>query len=145
MAHHATECPLVHWAFFLTFFLGLYSRTMLYLWRTFPTCLELILQVTIELLKKAMLKSGSRSFLIDGFPRALDQAQTFEDQIQPCDMVMPCSSCRAHYFLPFFAFSCLPCSAINLSLPCLTSCAVTLLVATYSQHSHALHHYKHVY
>lgn len=46
-----------------------------------------VLQVTIALLKKAMLASGSSSFLIDGFPRALDQAQTFEQQIQPCDMV----------------------------------------------------------
>ncbi len=47
-----------------------------------------VVQVTIGLLKKAMLKSGSSSFLIDGFPRALDQAQTFEEQIQPCDMVV---------------------------------------------------------
>ncbi len=48
-----------------------------------------MLQITIGLLKKAMLKSGSSSFLIDGFPRALDQAQSFEEQIQPCDMVLP--------------------------------------------------------
>ena len=45
------------------------------------------MQITIGLLKKAMLKSNSRGFLIDGFPRALDQAKTFEQQIQPCDMV----------------------------------------------------------
>ncbi|DBA72571.1 hypothetical protein WJX79_010793 [Trebouxia sp. C0005] len=45
-------------------------------------------EITIGLLKKAMLKSGSSSFLIDGFPRALDQAQSFEEQIQPCDMVL---------------------------------------------------------
>ena len=49
-----------------------------------------MLQITIGLLKKAMLKSGSSSFLIDGFPRALDQAQSFEEQIQPSDMVLPC-------------------------------------------------------
>lgn len=35
------------------------------------------------------MKSSSNAFLIDGFPRALDQAQTFEAQIQPCDMVNP--------------------------------------------------------
>lgn len=45
-------------------------------------------EVTIGLLKKAMLKSSSNAFLIDGFPRALDQAQSFEDEIQPCDMVL---------------------------------------------------------
>ena len=63
-----------------------------------------MLQVTIALLKKAMLASGSSSFLIDGFPRALDQAQTFEQQIQPCDMVsntlltnlLHCTDARAH-------------------------------------------------
>lgn len=48
---------------------------------------KVMMQITIGLLKKAMLKSGSSSFLIDGFPRALDQAQSFEEQIQPCDMV----------------------------------------------------------
>lgn len=40
-----------------------------------------------------MLKSGSSAFLIDGFPRALDQAQTFEEQIQPCDMVSLSYAC----------------------------------------------------
>lgn len=56
------------------------------------------LQVTIGLLKKAMLKSSSNAFLIDGFPRALDQAQSFEEQIQPCEMVSLES--HVHGYLP---------------------------------------------
>jgi adenylate kinase family enzyme len=35
-----------------------------------------------------MLSSGGKLFLIDGFPRALDQAHAFEESIQPCDAVL---------------------------------------------------------
>eukprot|EP00955_Chlamydomonas_euryale_P064802 359079-Chlamydomonas_euryale.AAC.6 len=44
--------------------------------------------VTIMLLKNAMIKSGGKLFLIDGFPRALDQAETFETSIMPCKGVL---------------------------------------------------------
>jgi adenylate kinase family enzyme len=45
-----------------------------------------MLQVTIDLLHKAMLKSDKKVFLIDGFPRALDQAEAFEKQVRlDCD------------------------------------------------------------
>jgi adenylate kinase family enzyme len=37
--------------------------------------------VTIGLLKHAMLASDASVFLIDGFPRALDQADVFEKQV----------------------------------------------------------------
>ena len=39
-----------------------------------------------------MIKSSSDLFLVDGFPRALDQAETFERDILPCQMVCPASS-----------------------------------------------------
>ena len=45
------------------------------------------MQVTIALLKNAMIKSSSDRFLVDGFPRALDQAEIFERDIMPCQMV----------------------------------------------------------
>ena len=45
------------------------------------------MQVTIALLKNAMIKSSSDMFLVDGFPRALDQAEIFERDIMPCQMV----------------------------------------------------------
>ena len=38
----------------------------------------------IGLLRTAMVKSGARDFLIDGFPRAMDQALRFEEMIKPC-------------------------------------------------------------
>lgn len=38
-------------------------------------------EVTIQLLKDAMLASDGSVFLIDGFPRALDQADVFEKQV----------------------------------------------------------------
>lgn len=42
-------------------------------------------QITIDLLKKAMQSSDSNSdFLIDGFPRNVDQGVAFENQIKPC-------------------------------------------------------------
>eukprot|EP00891_Asterochloris_glomerata_P004606 jgi/Astpho2/4606/Aster-00181 len=47
-----------------------------------------VLQVTIALLRKAMVKSGARKFLVDGFPRALDQAEIFERDIKPCQLVI---------------------------------------------------------
>eukprot|EP00877_Chromochloris_zofingiensis_P005325 jgi/Chrzof1/14794/Cz09g16130.t1 len=46
------------------------------------------MEVTIALLKNAMVKSNANEFLIDGFPRALDQAHAFEDMIKPCRMVL---------------------------------------------------------
>ncbi|EFJ43528.1 hypothetical protein VOLCADRAFT_121426 [Volvox carteri f. nagariensis] len=44
--------------------------------------------VTLNLLKKAMIESGGKFFLIDGFPRALDQAEQFESNIMPCKAVL---------------------------------------------------------
>jgi hypothetical protein len=35
-----------------------------------------------------MIKSGAKEFLIDGFPRAMDQALRFEEMIKPCEMVL---------------------------------------------------------
>jgi adenylate kinase family enzyme len=43
-----------------------------------------LLQAIIALLKSAMIKSGAKLFLIDGFPRAMDQAEAFEGGIMPC-------------------------------------------------------------
>jgi adenylate kinase family enzyme len=40
--------------------------------------------VTIALLRNAMVKSGAENILIDGFPRAMDQALAFEDMVKPC-------------------------------------------------------------
>jgi adenylate kinase family enzyme len=31
-----------------------------------------------------MIRSGAKDFLIDGFPRELSQAHTFEQMIKPC-------------------------------------------------------------
>ncbi|PNH11868.1 Adenylate kinase isoenzyme 5 [Tetrabaena socialis] len=44
--------------------------------------------VTLNLLKTAMIQSGGSFFLIDGFPRAMDQAEQFESAIQPCSAVL---------------------------------------------------------
>jgi adenylate kinase family enzyme len=41
-------------------------------------------QVIISLLRNAMIRSGAKDFLIDGFPRELSQAYTFEHMIKPC-------------------------------------------------------------
>ncbi|KAI9341354.1 adenylate kinase-domain-containing protein [Obelidium mucronatum] len=47
------------------------------------------MSVTLGLLKEAMEKAGEASgFLIDGFPRALDQALAFEDTIAQCKFVL---------------------------------------------------------
>lgn len=46
-------------------------------------------EVTLKLLKKAM-KEGrkkAKGFLIDGFPRAIDQAQAFEKKVEPSSLV----------------------------------------------------------
>ena len=45
-------------------------------------------EVTIGLLRAAMIKSGAADFLIDGFPRALDQAHRFEQLVKPCERVI---------------------------------------------------------
>lgn len=59
------------------------------------TCGELMkegalvpMHVTIQLLKNAMIKSKKSNFLIDGFPRAVDQAEAFESGIKPCKSVL---------------------------------------------------------
>ncbi|KAH9307246.1 hypothetical protein KI387_035157, partial [Taxus chinensis] len=50
--------------------------------------------ITLELLKNAMDKSKNKMFLIDGFPRAVDQAKAFEDKIcKPSKVLyLECSS-----------------------------------------------------
>ena len=45
-------------------------------------------QVIIGLLRAAMVTSGAKEFLIDGFPRAMDQAARFEEMVKPCQMVL---------------------------------------------------------
>mgnify|MGYP001188008898 CR=1 FL=1 len=45
-------------------------------------------EVTLGLLKKAMVASGQKIFIIDGFPRAVDQGEAFEASIKPCDFVL---------------------------------------------------------
>jgi adenylate kinase family enzyme len=44
--------------------------------------------VTIALLKNAMIASGGSLFLIDGFPRAMDQGIEFESSIMECKAVI---------------------------------------------------------
>ncbi|KAG0280105.1 bifunctional uridylate/adenylate kinase, partial [Linnemannia gamsii] len=41
------------------------------------------MEVTIALLENAMLASGQKRFLIDGFPRKMDQAMKFEETVVP--------------------------------------------------------------
>lgn len=45
-------------------------------------------EVTLQLLRTAMAASGGDRFLIDGFPRAMDQARAFERIVGPCDFVL---------------------------------------------------------
>ena len=45
-------------------------------------------EVTIGLLKNAILSSTTNTFLIDGFPRNIDQGETFEQVITPCKFVV---------------------------------------------------------
>ena len=35
-----------------------------------------------------MIACGQKQFLIDGFPRALDQAECFEQMVKPCEKVL---------------------------------------------------------
>ncbi|GAB7359412.1 hypothetical protein MBLNU230_g6061t1 [Neophaeotheca triangularis] len=50
------------------------------------------MEVTIQLLENAMndtiKESGERKFLIDGFPRKMDQAVAFEEKVVPCRFVL---------------------------------------------------------
>ena len=46
------------------------------------------LVVPLTLLKNAMIKSGGKIFLIDGFPRAVDQGEAFESSIMECKAVI---------------------------------------------------------
>ncbi|KAI9332920.1 adenylate kinase-domain-containing protein [Zopfochytrium polystomum] len=39
------------------------------------------MEITISLLHQAMKKSGAKRFLIDGFPRAVDQSDKFEEEV----------------------------------------------------------------
>ncbi|EFJ20739.1 hypothetical protein SELMODRAFT_5337, partial [Selaginella moellendorffii] len=50
------------------------------------------LDVTINLLKQAMGKAKCKRFLIDGFPRAVDQAHEFEAKVGKPDVVL-CLDC----------------------------------------------------
>ncbi|KAK9718042.1 bifunctional uridylate/adenylate kinase [Basidiobolus ranarum] len=45
-------------------------------------------EVTIALLRKAMQASGAKRFLVDGFPRAMDQALEFEKSVCECKFVL---------------------------------------------------------
>ena len=45
-------------------------------------------EVTVRLLRQAMQSSSHDKFLIDGFPRALDQAETFEQEVKPPALVL---------------------------------------------------------
>ena len=45
-------------------------------------------EVTVRLLRQAMQSSSNDKFLIDGFPRALDQAETFEQEVKPPELVL---------------------------------------------------------
>jgi adenylate kinase family enzyme len=58
-----------------------------------------------DLLVDAMIKSGEKNFLVDGFPRKLDQLQEFEAKVRrsrqglgriPC----PCMQCPMHAWMP---------------------------------------------
>ncbi|CAM6120432.1 unnamed protein product [Calypogeia fissa] len=46
------------------------------------------LEVTLTLLQNAMNSSGKNRFLIDGFPRAVDQAKAFENKVGMPDKVL---------------------------------------------------------
>ena len=45
-------------------------------------------EVTLGLIKKAMAQSEQKTFIIDGFPRAVDQGEAFEAAIKPCEFVL---------------------------------------------------------
>ncbi|KAK3837445.1 MAG: adenylate kinase-domain-containing protein [Linnemannia gamsii] len=46
------------------------------------------MEVTIALLENAMLASGQTRFLIDGFPRKMDQALKFEEAVVPSKFIL---------------------------------------------------------
>ncbi|KAK3806269.1 MAG: adenylate kinase-domain-containing protein [Benniella sp.] len=46
------------------------------------------MEVTIALLENAMLASGQKRFLIDGFPRKMDQALKFEETVVPSEFTL---------------------------------------------------------
>jgi len=49
------------------------------------------LTIVLQLIKEAMIKAafkGSKGFLIDGYPREVDQGRQFEEAIKPCDKVI---------------------------------------------------------
>jgi len=47
-------------------------------------------EITLSLMREAMMKApaGANGFLIDGFPRQIDQARAFEATIAPCKFVL---------------------------------------------------------
>lgn len=53
-----------------------------------------------------MIKSSSDRFLVDGFPRALDQAETFERDIMPCQMVRCLTHTLPHIAMSFAMLFC---------------------------------------
>ena len=53
-------------------------------WHTIDTTWLYCVQVTIGLLRNALVGSKDKCFLVDGFPRELDQAHAFEEHIKPC-------------------------------------------------------------
>lgn len=44
--------------------------------------------ITVKLLREAMEKSSSDTFLIDGFPREIKQAENFEREVKPPQLVI---------------------------------------------------------
>lgn len=46
------------------------------------------MEITVALLENAMKESGKSRFLIDGFPRKMDQADAFESKIVESDFVL---------------------------------------------------------
>ena len=45
-------------------------------------------EVTLGLIRKAMAQAEQKTFIIDGFPRAVDQGEAFEAAIKPCEFVL---------------------------------------------------------
>ena len=42
----------------------------------------------LSLIKQLMLKAGSTKYILDGFPREIEQALLFEQDIYPCTFVL---------------------------------------------------------
>lgn len=53
-----------------------------------PACHTAPPAAPAELLVNAMTESGMTRFLVDGFPRTVDQLREFEEKIQPADFVL---------------------------------------------------------